>query len=192
MSAAGRAARAAIRSADWILSAPLALLTWPFRAAWRALEPRLARGLGPLLDGVPAAAAESLRAWRRRLLSPRFVPDVSAAPDPLEPAPRVLAGAVAAAARRCAAEGRPVRLLLARAPGAAFEVRLDAARRRCFVDRTDSADAVAGSAPRHAEAALPEFTPGAEPAVFRLAGGTDDVRLEWLPAGARGVSYRAR
>ncbi len=192
MSAAGRAARAAIRSADWILSAPLALLTWPFRAAWRALGPRLARGLGPLLDGVPAAAAESLRAWRRRLLSPRFVPDVSAAPDPLEPAPRVLAGAVAAAAKRCAAEGRPVRLLLARAPGAAFEVRLDAARRRCFVDRTDSADAVAGSAPRHAEAALPEFTPGAEPAVFRLAGGTDDVRLEWLPAGARGVSYRAR
>ena len=51
---------------------------------------------------------------------------------------------------------------------------------------------MAGSAPRHAEAALPEFTPGAEPAVFRLAGGTDDVRLEWLPAGARGVSYRAR
>ena len=153
---------------------------------------RSAAALAAALDGVPFAAGEALRAWRRRLLSPRFVPDVSAAPDPLEPAPRVLAGAVAAAMRRCADEGRPVRLLLARAPGADFEVRLDAARRRCFVDRTDSADAVAGSAPRHAEAALPEFTPGAEAAVLRLAGTGDDLRLEFRPAGPRGVAYRVR
>ena len=191
MSAAGRAARAAIRRLDLPVSAPVALLTWPFRAAGRALGPRLASVLGPLLDGASSAAPGALRARLRRLLSPWFAPDVSAAPDPLAPAPRVLAGAVAAAARRCAAEGAPVRLLLARTPGAAFEIRLDAARRRCLVDRTDSA-AAAGSAPRHAEAALPEFSPGAEPAVFRLADGTDDVRLELLPSPGRGVVYRVR
>jgi hypothetical protein len=151
---------------------------------------RSAETLAAALDDAPFAAAERLRAWRRRLLSPRFVPDVSAAPDPLDPAPRVLAGAVAAATKRCAAEGRPVRLLLARAPGADFSLRLDAARRRCFVDR--AGDDVAGSAPRHAEAALPEFTSGAEPAAFRLADGTDDLRIEFLPAGPRGLSYRRR
>jgi hypothetical protein len=151
---------------------------------------RSAAALAAALDGVPFAAGESLRAWRRRLLSPRFVPDVSAAPDPLEPAPRVLAGAVAAATKRCAAEGRPVRLLLSRAPGAAFEIRLDAARRRCFVERADPGPSPAAA--RHAEASLPEFTPGAERAAFRLAGGGDDLRLEFLPAGARGVAYRVR
>lgn len=192
MSAAGRAARAAVRALDWPFSAAFALASWPFRAAWHAVRPAFARTFAFFSDAVPFAVAEALRAWRRRLLSPGFVPDVSAAPDPLAPAPRVLAGAVAAAAKRCSAEGVPVRLLLARAPGAAFEVRLDAARRRCFVDRTDSADAVAGTAPRHAEAALPEFTSGAEPAVFRLAGDGDDVRLEWRPAGARGIAYRVR
>ena len=153
---------------------------------------RSAAALAASLDDAPFAAAERVRAWRRRLLSPRFVPDVSAAPDPLDPAPRVLAGAVAAAMRRCAAEERPVRLLIARAPGAEFALRLDAARRRCFVDRAGAADGVAGSAPRHAEAALPEFTSGAEPAAFRLADGTDDLRLEFLPAGPRGLSYRRR
>ena len=157
---------------------------------------RSAAALAAALDGLPFAAAEALRAWRRRLLSPGFVPDVSAAPDPLDPAPRVLAGAVAAAMKSCAAEGRPVRLLLARAPGTDFELRLDAARRRCFVDRVDAgpgpAGGVAGSAPRHAEAALPEITSGAERAVFRLAGGGDDLRLEFRPAGARGVAYRVR
>jgi len=153
---------------------------------------RSAAALAASLDDAPFSSAEALRAWRRRLLSPRFVPDVSAAPDPLDPAPRVLAGAVAAAMKSCAAEGRPVRLLLARTPGADFEIRLDAARRRCFVDRTDSADAVAGSAPRHAEAALPEFTSGAEAAVLRLAGDGDDIRLAFRPAGPRGVAYRVR
>ncbi len=155
---------------------------------------RSAATLAAALDGVPFVVGEALRAWRRRLLSPRFVPDVSAAPDPLEPAPRVLAGAVAAAMRRCAAEDRPVRLLLARAPGADFEIRLDAARRRCFVDRVDVAAAggAAGSAPRHAEAALPEFTSGAEAAVLRLAGDGDDLRLEFRPAGSRGVDCRVR
>ena len=151
---------------------------------------RSAAALAAALDGAPFAAAEALRAWRRRLLSPRFAPDVSAAPDPLAPAPRVLAGAVAAAMKRCAAEGRPVRLLLARAPGADFEVRLDAARRRCFADRVDSGPSPAP--PRHAEASLPEFSPGAERAAFLLAGGGDDLRLEFLPAGARGVAYRVR
>ena len=52
--------------------------------------------------------------------------------------------------------------------------------------------AVAGSAPRHAEAALPEFTSGAEPAVLRLAGDGDDIRLAFRPAGPRGVAYRVR
>ena len=151
---------------------------------------RSAAALAAAAGGVPFAVGEALRAWRRRLLSPRFVPDVSAAPDPLEPAPRVLAGAVAAAMRRCADEGRPVRLLLARAPGADFEIRLDAARRRCLVDRADGG--VAGSAPRHAEAALPEFTSGAESAVLRLAGDGDDLRLEFRPAGPRGIAYRLR
>ena len=153
---------------------------------------RSGAALAAALDDAPFAAAERLRAWRRRLLSPRFVPDVSAAPDPLEPAPRVLAGAVAAAMRRCADEGRPVLLLLACAPGADFEIRLDAARRRCFVDRADSGGGVAGSAPRHAEAALPEFTSGAESAVLRLAGDGDDLRLEFRPDGPRGVAYRVR
>ena len=154
---------------------------------------RSAAALAAALDGLPFAAAEALRAWRRRLLSPRFVPDVSAAPDPLDPAPRVLAGAVAAAMRRCAAEGRPVRLLLARAPGADFTLRLDAARRRCLVDRLGGAPDAAGApaTPRHAEAALPDLAPGAEPAVLRLDGDGDDLRLELLPDGAR-VSYRVR
>lgn len=155
---------------------------------------RSAAALAAALDDAPFAAGEALRDWRRRLLSPRFVPDVSAAPDPIDPAPRVLAGAVAAAMRRCAAEGRPVRLLLARAPGSDFEIRLDAARRRCFVDRVDSAPAVAGlrTPPRHAESALPEFTSGMERAVLRLAGDGDDLRLEFRPAGPCGISYRVR
>ena len=46
--------------------------------------------------------------------------------------------------------------------------------------------------PRHAEAGLPEFTPGAERALFRLSGEGDDLRLEFRPAGARGVAYRER
>lgn len=153
-----------------------------------------AAALAAALDGVPFSVAEALCAWRRRLLSPEFVPDVAAAPDPLDPAPRILAGAIAASMKRCAAEGRPVRLLLARAPGADFEIRLDAARRRCFVDRLDAATVSPPTPgpPRHAEAGLPEFTPGAERALFRLSGGDDDLRLEFRPAGARGVAYRER
>ena len=63
-------------------------------------------------------------------------------------------------------------------------------RRRCFADRVDSGPSPAP--PRHAEASLPEFSPGAERAAFLLAGGGDDLRLEFLPAGARGVAYRVR
>ena len=51
---------------------------------------------------------------------------------------------------------------------------------------------MAGSAPRHAEAALPEFTSGAESAVLRLAGDGDDLRLEFRPDDPRGVAYRVR
>ena len=139
----------------------------------------------------PATITEPLRAWRRRLLSPFFAPDVRVAADPLAPAPRLLAGGIAAAMRRCAAEGRPVRLLVARVPGAVFELRLRAVVPRVLVDRLDApATAADAAAPRHAEAALPPFTPGAEPAVFRLAADTDDLRLEFRP-GPR-VSYRVR
>ena len=123
MSAAGRAARAAIRRLDLPVSAPVALLTWPFRAAGRALGPRLASVLGPLLDGASSAAPGALRARLRRLLSPWFAPDVSAAPDPLAPAPRVLAGAVAAAVVgvECAGITLPVKV----STSAGFELSID-------------------------------------------------------------------
>ena len=91
--------------------------------------------------------------------------------------------------RLCAAEDRPVRLLVSRAPGAVLELRLDAVRRRCIAELLASAPAPtpdpAPAPPRRAESALPPFALGAEPAVFRLEAGTDDLRLEFLPGPVR-------
>ena len=150
------------------------------------------------LPDAPSAAAEALLALAGRLRSPWFAPDLVAAADPLAPDPRVLVRGVAAAMRLCAAEDRPVRLLVSRAPGAVLELRLDAVRRRCIAELLDAppapapdpapappAPVPAPAPPRRAESALPPFALGAEPAVFRLEAGTDDLRLEFLPGPVR-------
>lgn len=125
---------------------------------------------------------DAFRTWLSRWLAPRFAPDVLAAADPLDPDPRVIARGVAEALRRCARDDVPVRLLVARVPGAVFKIGLDAVRRRCVVERADAAP----DAPRRrAEEPLPPFTAGAGPAAFVLRGDTDNLRLECRPGRDR-------
>ena len=126
--------------------------------------------------------------WLSRLLAPRFRPDVLAAADPLDPDPRVIARGIAEAARRCMRDDVPVRLLVARVPGAVFEVRLAAVSRKCVVERVD---APPGAPRRRAEEPLPPFTAGAGPAAFVLRDDTDNLRLEFRPGRDR-IALRVR
>ena len=123
----------------------------------------------------------AFRRWSSRWAEPFFRPDETVAPDPLRPSARVVAAGVARAFERCAA-AKPggFRLLVCRVPGRTVSVRLDAARRRCTVGVSPPG----GGGSARAEAALPPFSPGAEPVRFEI--GPDNLRL-FLRAGPSGV-----
>ena len=156
----------------------------------RRAHAALAAGRRALRDTFAPAARRALRGWLSRAAAPLFRPDVAVAPDPLAPDPRVVARGVAAAFALCASEGRPVRLLAARAPGAVFRIFLHTVRSECAVERT--VPPAPGGRPARAAAALPPFTAGAGPAVFVLGdeAGGDDLRLRLSPGTPRDPRVR--
>lgn len=136
-------------------------------------------------DDVSALLADAAASWVSRVRAPFFRPDVTVAPDPLAPDPRVVARGIAAALSRCASEWRPLRVLVGRAPDAAFRVFLHSVRSVCIVDLVSP---VPPGIPSRAEIRLPRFSLGLQSAVRELAG--DDIRFSVSPGSGRDSRLR--
>ncbi|MBQ9726229.1 MAG: hypothetical protein IJV65_01835 [Kiritimatiellae bacterium] len=197
--AAVAAAAAAAAALAWRFRAPLlrcirrvaSRAVWPFVTLLDALDAvcgwlkrLLVRAAFPRGESIlktafrPLRRAAALRAARWGELF--FRPDETVAADPLRPSARVVAGGVAQAfARGVPARPAGFRLLVCRVPGRTVAIRLDAARRRCFVDVAPPHP----DAPAHAEAALPAFAPGAAPTRFLVAEDNLRLVLRATPAG---------
>ena len=152
------------------------LCGWLKRGIVFVLFPRGEFVLKTALRPAARAAARFAARWGELF----FRPDETVVPDPLRPSARVVASGIAQAFTR-GVEARPAgfRLLVCRVPGREIAVRLDATRRRCFVDVAPPPP----TAPAHAEAALPAFAPGAAPTLFRVAEDNLRLVLRATPAG---------
>ncbi len=137
-----------------------------------------------LVAGVAVLLPELLHAV---VVPVAFRPDVIIAVDPLDPDPGMLAQGIRKALRRCADDGRPMRMLIARVPGCDVTLAFNAVRR--FVD-VSVVRKGGREAARQSRSVLPAFLPGEAPAWWVMGAGGDNVRLRWVPGAKEGDALR--
>lgn len=129
-------------------------------------------------DTVRCSSGSAFSAWKSRARALFFRADAAVAPDPGDPRPGAIASGIAAAMKKAALEGTPVRFCVGSIPGVRTTVALLSSPCKCRVELDAAGDRQAEATMR-GEKNVPAFSLGRQKSVVSVCG--DDLRLVFFP-----------